>query len=157
MTKKKPIYQDICLLFPYGTFPGGELIHFIRSFGPSARKHLITDDCLIWNAVSGRGFIVWISEARPWTWDNECRWHIIVSRSGRNVHAIVLQHLIPYLAIQRWPEFKILAPETCSVFETATEFLVFAKRAILAQANLQELTKYGYVDEDSEVQLSTWP
>lgn len=109
--KKKPIYKDIYLLFPSGTFPGGEWEGFLSAFGQDSRKYRRTDNHLIWHSIPGKGFLVWVSEARPWSHDGEYKWRIVVSLAGDNVHGIVLQHLIPYLVIQRWRQLEILMPE----------------------------------------------
>lgn len=151
--KKKPIYNDIYLLFPSGIFFEGEFYSFLRAFGRDSRKCRRTDDYLIWYSISGKGFLVWFSEARTWSHEDEYKRRIVLSLAGNNVHGIVLQHLIPYLAIQRWRELEILMPENCNVFKTASDYLIFAKQAVLNRATLEDLSKYGYIDEQGEVYL----
>jgi hypothetical protein len=152
--KNKPIYKDIYLLFPFGSFPGGEWAGFITTLGRDSRKHCITDDHVIWNSIPGKGFLVWISEPHPWSHDGASKWRIIVSLASNNVRGIVLQHLIPYLAIEKWQQFEIFMPETCALFRTTSEFLIFAKQAIINQVSREELLKYGYLDEHGEIQLT---
>jgi hypothetical protein len=148
--KKKPIYKDIYLLFPYGIF-FGEWLSYLNSFGQDSRKSRQTSDGLIFgNSISGKGFLIWVSQPGVWSYNGESKWRVVISLTGNNIHGIVLQYLIS-LGIQQGSPAEIFVPEISSLFTTSSEFLIFAKQSILNSASIEKLVKYGYIDDHGEV------
>ncbi len=153
--KKKPIYKDIYLLFPHGVF-FGEWLSCLNNFDLDRRKNRQTSDGLVfWKSIPGKGFLIWVSDPGVWIYNGESKWRVVFSLAGNNIHGIFLQYLIAFLVTQQGSPAEVFVAETSELFTTSSEFLIFAKQAILNSASMEELLKYGYVDAHGEVNFRT--
>ena len=154
MKNKKPLYYDVYLLWDNYSFPEAEWLEFLKAFNLNLYNKRTTRECPIWYSITGKGYTLWVSGVHLWLHDGTKFWRIIISCvENTNVDGIILQYLIPYLAIQRWPQFTILMPNSGYNVYKASDYLSIAKQDLVCRVGESELLKHGFLNQSGDIVL----